>query len=111
MRKKSSGVGEMVSAFTDEVRGLGIPLTDEELAKVNAWRLNRSDGGDKSPLKKSPGIEYLKYGKGKEGYWRYDDIEKQNIMLIDTTQLKNPLGRFESTQKLRQKSLFQAVMP
>ena len=90
MRKKSSGVGEMVSAFTDEVRGLGIPLTDEELAKVNAWRLNRSDGGDKRPLKKSPGIEYLKYGKGKEGYWRYDDIEKQTMDMLDVYEALYP---------------------
>ena len=34
-----SGVGLMVSGFTSGALGFGLPLTPEELAKVNAYRL------------------------------------------------------------------------
>ena len=41
MRKKSEDPGEMVSAFQDEVRGFGYPLTEKEMTRVNAWRDER----------------------------------------------------------------------
>jgi len=37
----TDGPGEMVSAFTDEIRGFGVPITAAELAMVNgrAWQI------------------------------------------------------------------------
>ena len=69
MRKKTEGVGEMASCFVDEEIGLGLQLTDEQLDEVNAFRARRTDRGDKSPLRISPGERYLKYGKDKEEYY------------------------------------------
>ena len=55
MRKKSNGPGEMASGFQDEVRGFGLKLTGEELARVNAFRYERVDeaGISAPPLKES----------------------------------------------------------
>ena len=38
LRKKTEGPGEMVSAFQDEQRGFGIPLSANDLVTVNALR-------------------------------------------------------------------------
>ena len=65
MRKKTDGAGEMVSAFVDENRGFGLPLSPAELEKVNAWRISRG----KAPLTATPGVQYLEYGKNRQGYW------------------------------------------
>ena len=82
-RKKSDGVGEMASVFVDEVRGIMMTLTEEELDKVNAFRANRKDGGDTSPLDASPGARFLQYGKNREGYWGYNEIARQVADVID----------------------------
>ena len=42
----------MCSAFVNSLRGLGTPMTEEELAGLNAWRHERGRG----PLKHSPGL-------------------------------------------------------
>eukprot|EP01047_Picozoa_sp_COSAG01_P134305 COSAG01_NODE_64426_length_276_cov_1.152542_1_plen_65_part_10 len=38
LRKKGKGATEMVSAFTDESRGLGLPLSADELRAVKSHR-------------------------------------------------------------------------
>ena len=55
LRKKSDGPGEMVSAFQDEKRGFGLPLSPDELARVNE---NRQRAG-RVPLETTPGLGYL----------------------------------------------------
>ncbi|CAM9747971.1 unnamed protein product, partial [Chrysoparadoxa australica] len=73
MRKKTDGPGLMVSAMQDEERGLGFPITQAELHKVNEKRQERN----LPPLDGSPGLLYFDYGKSKEGYWDNDKFEKQ----------------------------------
>jgi len=90
MRKNMEGVGEMASYFVNEELGLGLQLTDEQLDELNVFRARRTDGGDKSPLCISPGARYLKYGKDKEGYWRYDDICKQAMDVLDVYEALMP---------------------
>ena len=53
--KKSEGPEEMVSVFQDEKRGFGLPLSADELAKVNFFR--QQEG--RSPLKETPGLRFL----------------------------------------------------
>jgi hypothetical protein len=86
IRKKSDGPGEMVSAVQDEVRGFGFPMTEEELARVNAFR---KDAG-RPELKESPGKRFLKYGKNKEGYWDYDMFATQVVALLDCIEVLYP---------------------
>eukprot|EP00732_Lithocolla_globosa_P001261 Lithocolla_globosa_v1_NODE_597_length_3629_cov_4.882205.p1 type:complete len:792 gc:universal NODE_597_length_3629_cov_4.882205:2932-557(-) len=76
MNKKSDGPGEMVSAFQDEIRGFGLPMTPEELFGFNQWRKARG----KAPVQDSPGLRFLLYGKDKEGYW---NNEKMKIQVED----------------------------
>ena len=86
LRKKSEGPGEMVSAFQDETRGFGLPLSVEELARVNDTRR----GKGRPPLKESPGTRFLVPGKNKEGYWTYDDFERQTIDIMDCLEEVEP---------------------
>ena len=65
LRKKSEGPGEMVSAFQDEKRGFGLPLTADELARVNEKR----KVAGRAPLETTPGLRFLFPGKNREGYW------------------------------------------
>ena len=51
LRKKSEGPGEMVSAFQDDKRGFGLPLTADELARVNEKR----KAGGRAPMETTPG--------------------------------------------------------
>jgi hypothetical protein len=76
----------MVSAVQDEVRGFGFPMTEEELARVNAFR---KDAG-RPELKESPGKRFLKYGKNKEGYWDYDMFATQVVDLLDCIEVLYP---------------------
>ena len=41
LRKKCDGPGEMASSCTDDLRGMELPVTEEELIKLNAWRRER----------------------------------------------------------------------
>ena len=83
LRKKSDGPGEMVSAFQDEIRGFGFPMSDDELAAVNTFRAAQNP--PREPLKESPGIRFLKYGnsEGKEGYWNWDMFKEQVTDFLD----------------------------
>lgn len=64
LRKKTEGRGEMVPAFQDEQRGFGLELSQEELHKVNAFRARQNPS--RPPLKASPGLRFLQYGKQKQ---------------------------------------------
>lgn len=81
LRKKSDGPGEMVSAFTDEVRGFGFPMEPWELEGVNTARALVG----KPPLTESPGIRYLKYGGGedKDGWWDWQKFSLQVDDFLD----------------------------
>lgn len=79
LRKTSEGPGEMVSAFQDEKRGFGLPLSEEELARVNLFR----QGEGRPPLKETPGLRFLLHGKNREGYWGFADFEQQAIDIMD----------------------------
>ena len=90
MAKKTEGVGEMASYFIDEEFGMGLPISDDQLARVNVYRRNRADGGDITPLDISPGRRYLEYGKNRDGYWGYEDIAKQVNDVIDMYETLRP---------------------
>lgn len=86
IRKKTEGPGEMVSAFQDEMRGFGFPMTADELARVNEFRKVRG----RATLDSSPGVRFLNYGKNKEGYWDYDMFAKQVVDLMDCIEVLHP---------------------
>jgi len=82
-RKKTEGMGVMVSGFVDEQRGFGCPGTAEELERVNAARDELYGPGTKPKLEASPGVRFLEYGKNKDGYWTAADMAKQLEDMID----------------------------
>ena len=86
LRKKTEGPGEMVSAWQDGRYGFGVPMTAELLAEFNAWRKERG----KEPLERSPGLEFLDYGKNKDGYWGYAHMEKQLLNVLDAYEFLDP---------------------
>ncbi|CAM9642953.1 unnamed protein product, partial [Sphacelaria rigidula] len=79
LRKKSEGPGEMVSAFQDEKRGFGLPLSADELARVNERRQREG----RTPLDESPGLRFLLPGNNREGYWGFAEFEQQTIDVMD----------------------------
>ena len=68
-----------MSAFQDEKRGFSLPLSADELAKVNFFR--QQEG--RSPLKETPGLRFLLPGKNGKGYWGFADFEQQAIDTMD----------------------------
>ena len=59
MRKKSAGRGRHLSGTQSELRGVGFPITAEELQIVNSFRARRG----RPPLDCSPGMRFLDFGK------------------------------------------------
>ena len=86
MRKKTDGPGEMVSGFTCEALGFGIPLNDDELRRVNEYRAARG----RAALTASPGIAYFEYGKAKEGYWKFENFAEQCVDVMDVFETMYP---------------------
>ena len=35
-------------------------------------------------MKESPGKQYLRYGKNRDGYWDYEQFEHQAVAVLDT---------------------------
>eukprot|EP00965_Chrysotila_dentata_P192591 6175268-Pleurochrysis_carterae.AAC.1 len=86
LRKKTDGPGEMVSGFRDELRGFGLPVSSEELLKINAYR--KAKGLE--PLDASPGVRFLSYGKNKDGYWTYEHFAQQTADVLDIYEALHP---------------------
>lgn len=86
LRKKTEGPGIMVSAFQDEIRGFGFSMTGDELARVNAFRSTQG----REPLKETPGMRCLDYGKQKDGYWNYDMFAEQCVDVMDCFEVLYP---------------------
>ena len=86
LRKKSEGPGEMVSAFQDEKRGFGLPLSEDELARVNEFRETKG----RPPLKDTPGTRFLRPGVNRDGYWGFADFEEQTIDVMDCLEVLEP---------------------
>ena len=47
------------------------------------------------PLKCSPGLRFLSYGKNKEGYWDYEMFEEQTIDFMDAVEALHPDWQLE----------------
>eukprot|EP00733_Pompholyxophrys_punicea_P000302 Pompholyxophrys_punicea_v1_NODE_71_length_3757_cov_5.265460.p2 type:complete len:174 gc:universal NODE_71_length_3757_cov_5.265460:1454-1975(+) len=90
LRKKCEGPGMMVSAFQDEIRGFGFPMSPEELKTFNEHRKSCR----KTVFSSSPGIEFLSYGKGKEGYWDYEKLAVQTTNILDAFEFFYPNHQF-----------------
>ena len=79
LRKKTDGPGKMASGHQDELRGFGFRMSASELRRVNAWRVLRK----RTPLASSPGLQFLQYGKNKDGYWDAEMFGKQIDRILD----------------------------
>jgi hypothetical protein len=103
LRKKSDGPGEMVSSCADDLRGIGLPITEGELKKLNAWRREKRHGPDaclstggvppeKTNLLMSLGHRFLNCGKaeGKDGRWTYELFAKQTGDVLDLHECLHP---------------------
>lgn len=86
LRKKTEGPGEMVSATQDEIRGFGFPMTKEEIDLMN----ERRAAAGRPPLKSSPGLRFLSYGKNKDGYWDFEKFKIQVTDFIDAFETVHP---------------------
>jgi hypothetical protein len=71
-------------AFVDSHRGFGIPVTPDELRRVNEHH-----GADEQLLR-SPGLQYVSDGKNKDGSWTYDTFSKQVSELLDVDEILHP---------------------
>ena len=84
LRNKSDRPGKMIFAFVCEVMGWGLVLSDEQLTKVTAWRTEKY-GAEKSNLVTTPGLEHMRYGQNRDGYWNHDtgtmtDMFEEQVM-------------------------------
>jgi hypothetical protein len=87
LRKKGKGATEMVSAFTVESRGLGLPLSADELRAVNEKRAERG----RAPLTESPGTRHLQFGKDKDTvWWNNEQMVEQTIDFMDAAEVVYP---------------------
>ena len=86
LRKKSDGAGLMVSAFVDEIRGFGFPMTSDQLLQVNQYRETRG----RTALETSPGLRLLDYGANRDGYWTNEKFLEQCQDIIDCIHVLYP---------------------
>lgn len=75
-RKKDEGKGIMISAIMDPEHGFGVPLTQEEAAKLNqAQHFNTLDDSKKTFEEQRwkegdyLGLEFFDFGAQRDGYW------------------------------------------
>lgn len=93
--KKGDGTGVMVSAFVDEERGFGFPLTDEEIEIINSHPSRtdkrRIERRDQTPTG-SPGLVFFNHGSGpgRDGYWNCTSLLAQLEELIDCFDIVEP---------------------
>ena len=87
LRKKTDGPGEMVSAFQDEERGFGLPLSEDELTAVNEFRQREG----RAALEATPGTRFLLPGKSREGYWSFAEFEEQIIDVMNCLGVLEPI--------------------
>ena len=93
---QSEGMGIMLSAFQSREFGYGLPISDADLAKINAEKRGKdkfysdlsaaqSRNGKhwKPKLTHSPFVYELEYGENKEGYWNYENMVLQLEDCID----------------------------
>jgi hypothetical protein len=83
LRPAARTISRWYSAFVDPYRGMGFPMTNNELEIVNEFR--RIKG--RSPLLISPGLRYLNYGKNKDGYWNYEKFRQQVEDIMDVVEV------------------------
>jgi hypothetical protein len=102
---KSLGEGLMISAFVSRDTGFGMPMTDQDLTKVNALRrgmhyidataaleVNKHTG--KQPLTQSPFVRNLLIGATKGGYWNSFHMAIQLEDVIDCLKVLRPQFEF-----------------
>ena len=89
----------MASYFVDSVRGMGLPLTADELKEINTKRQEDDPANPPPILTHSPGARFLKYGKqttntggssGKEGSWDNAKMVEQLRDFIDAAEVVYP---------------------
>jgi hypothetical protein len=96
LRKKGKGEAEMVSAFTDSVKGFGLKMTEAELQQVNVFR----EAQGRLPLTESPGLRFLRYGNVQRGTtvsstvqytsWNNEKMLQQTIDYMDAAEVLYP---------------------
>lgn len=58
----------------------------QELDATNAFRAKRG----RETLDCSPGVRFLNYGKGRDGYWDYEMFKQQVIDFMDAFETVHP---------------------
>ena len=61
-------------------------MNGDELKRVNDFRKKRG----RAELDMSPGVRFLNYGKGRDGYWDYDHFARQVGDLMDAMEVLHP---------------------
>ena len=98
---KDEGHGLMLSSFTCRELGYGVPLSDEDLKKVNEKRQHQTysdaqaaihvrGSSKKENLTSTPFVRELEYGCNHDGYWTYDHMILQFEDCIDCLKILYP---------------------
>jgi hypothetical protein len=98
---KSSGEGYMISAFVSRDSGFGLPLTEDQLALINAYRHGKEyidkaaaleiyKSVKKQPLTESPFVRSLLIGASKGGYWNSFHMAIQFEDTVDCLKVLRP---------------------
>ncbi|CAM9391459.1 unnamed protein product, partial [Sphacelaria rigidula] len=76
----------MVSAIQCEVLGFGADLPNGILTKVNQFRKRVG----RLELASALGLQYMEYGKNREGYWGFKEFEEQVVDCMDVFEVMYP---------------------
>jgi hypothetical protein len=77
LHKKGQGSCGHVSAVVCEHRGIGFPLRASEWNNINKYRQEKCTPAIPALPSAKPGIVKMRPGNSKEGWWGYDDFERQ----------------------------------